>query len=830
MPDIFDQLASQQQRQPDIFDWRAVQQAPAQAQPDIFDQLAAQQRAPQPVPQQTQLQYQSQLVPLPTPDPQPMQRVQPGQPLQAGVEQNFWQSLPIVQDTTKAWQAGDLLGGAGSFMQGLPAGPLEVLDMGSNLERWLQEQTARAVMDFQLPLQGMQKEMVQQGVIDNVLPKMVGVAPKLDLAGDFKRFVNPKYPGIFGGGSFAGQALIPAGTAAKGASLSQKLGVGALGGALQSGLFDIGGQYRDKGQVKPLQTAASVLLGGGIGGLGAGAIHGLEKVAGNIAQKFAKPLPVQQPQFNPMALQGLDAQAQQEMLALEQLASQAQAPGLSPVLNRAGQEPVLTSGSAIAGSGVDAVRAMRNLASQADMRNFFGRSLAETPEDVLARIEALTKESRLSPIANSRVSSGSVMERAGNEIFAAMRQAGSVDDVNTLTESLHRTIESSFKGQARKEMMGLLSKARTIKMQQIENETQGAFPGKQRVDSASSIGRSEGGKPSQTPEATAGDFRRVISDEFKGRNRNKLAEDLHGHPIYDRRPVRLLVNTFGRAKVKLDYSKARLEDFVYRYKNTFVPHDFQGTEYELPGGGKLKLKTEENSSIPTRNKLAREREPLETGVQGVTAPTISGTLSRYFGNGRDKIYFTKVKLPSDEKEAAEVLRGLQAEAKAAEKSYEGLKPNHAKQALEAAQAAYQRKAEEKGYLKAIETLRAGKTEKARAAAAEKVHEYEGALARMSEKIGSLQLAYEESLRTLSMLENLEQELISYTGDLTAGVHVRTFIPHPEEGKPGIEFAFEFRKPTMRKRLDPAMTGEWARQREDILQSDLNRPRTEFWGL
>ncbi|MBL8081971.1 MAG: hypothetical protein JNN26_05105 [Candidatus Obscuribacter sp.] len=725
--------------------------------------------------------------------------LKPGTVLSGGVESNNWfDNLPLVKDARQVSQTGDYGGAFSSMMTGIPAGPLEMADMGMAVERWLQDQTGRAVMQARLP-QGLPQlglDMVQAGVLNNS-PMM---APVTDFAGAYRRAVNPAdhYPGFFGGGAFIGQALVPAGTAGKGASLAQKLKVGAAGGAAMSGLFDVGSQYRDTGAVNPVQTGLSMALGAGVGAGGAGLVHGLEQGLGALARRFGQ-----------QAATG---------------AAQVSAPA----------EQALATIPGLGAQGVNAVRAVRELAAQADMRNYFGRSLAETPEDALARIAALTSKPGAPPALASQPSSVSGLGRAGDELLTTMQAARNLDDIDTATEAMHRIIEASFKGKAKQEMAGLLSYARNMQIQRVQGQAPGINPGKPNpllVEPPSGGGRTiQPADQAPAAEPVAGDFRRLLPDEFKGRNRNKLAEDLHGHPIYDRRPVRLLVNKFGRAKVKVDYTRARLDEFVKRYRDRFIPQDFQGAEYELPGGGKLRLKTEENASIPTRNDLAGAREQLETGVYEPTGPTISGTLSRYFGNGQDKIHYTRAQMPDDEAAAAQTLRELQKEAKAAEKAYEAMKPNHARQALEAAQAAYQRKLDEKGYQKALEAAQYGKTAKGRETAAEKVRAHEAAVLTLAEKVSAKERAYNDALQTQAMLDTLEQEIIQHTGDLTAGVHVRTFIPHPEEGKPGIEFALEYRKPTMRKQLDPALAGQWASQREGILRADLNRPRSERWGM
>mgnify|MGYP000859574077 FL=1 len=123
----------------------------------------------------------------------PLPAPQPGQPLQAGVQENWFQALPVVKDFQRMQKAGDWGGGLGSFFQGMPAGPMEMVDMGSSVERWLQDRTANAIMNFRLPqgLAPMQRDMIQQGVMQALEGSPVRM-PQTNFARDYQAMMAPK--------------------------------------------------------------------------------------------------------------------------------------------------------------------------------------------------------------------------------------------------------------------------------------------------------------------------------------------------------------------------------------------------------------------------------------------------------------------------------------------------------------------------------------------------------------------------------------------------------------------------------------------------------------
>lgn len=163
--------------------------------------------------------------------------VTPGQPLQAGVEQNDWLgNIPIVKDFRQAVTNNDWGNFWGSAIQGVPAGPLELGDMFGNIAKYSQDLGMQAGKAMFAPrevqnLPPFLQDMIDQGLEQSISPLRI---PKFDMAGAYKNLMQPKMPGAFGGGAFVGQALIPVGGVKAGATIGQKLAQAALGGAAMS--------------------------------------------------------------------------------------------------------------------------------------------------------------------------------------------------------------------------------------------------------------------------------------------------------------------------------------------------------------------------------------------------------------------------------------------------------------------------------------------------------------------------------------------------------------------------------------------------------------------
>jgi len=995
MPDLFDQIQYQPPQQ--------VAAAP-QPQGDLFDQIEYQ------PPQQTQAQYQQTLMPMPQQAPAvvaPLPAPQPGQPLQAGVQENWFQALPVVKDFQRMQKAGDWGGGLGSFFQGMPAGPMEMVDMGSSVERWLQDQTANAIMNFRLPqgLAPMQRDMIQQGVMQALEGSPVRM-PQTNFARDYQAMMAPKYPGIFGGGAFAGQALVPAGTAGKGASLAQKLKVGAAGGAAMSGLFDVGTQYRDTGAVNPAQTAASVALGGAIGAGGSGLIHGIEKGMGALARRFnlLPQAPQQTPRFNQAQIgQGLDAQAQAELAALAQQAAPQE---VAPV-----------------------IQGLRNLAQEGDLSNYFKGDIqqppmprAQTPEEALAALAQMTARGQKGTKGATAPRSQAApkaepdpidVAKARMDLIETVRAAASQDELDSIAEQATRWVQKNFtNGEVRKAFHQEISRQRKARMadfetgdkpkldatiekmqapespedaanslkewakdalgEELDPATLGApkenvppfyvlddkialdarekqqfplafeeylFPNKKvlrtaagedngfrpyllddadlqtlvdmydvearmtthsahakakinqavkglaqevhrreqrkalgvplkmgsevreirqlemdellqvidngtekqqlqaiaelarRENPVNPMARKEPGANAAPakPNREMGDFRRTIDDNMKGRNKNRLAVDVHENEMFNKRPIKLMLHKFGDAKVQKDYTEARLKDFVSRFRQQFVPEGAE--DFELPGGGRLKAVIDESPSIATEKALDAARERLATGVGEAKRPVIAGMLSKYFGEGPDKIPFTKADMPEDVETAAKVLRKLYAEAKEAERAYAELKPTSARDALETAERSLETKRNAKGLAKDIEAVQSAKTEKAREAAQARVDEKQAAIAELEAKVKRLQGKVQQADADEKLIQSLERDFAKQVGDETAPINLKTRIPHPEEGvTEPIEFALEYKKGQKEMYVPAENADEWARVKEEILRQDSNRPRKKFWQM
>lgn len=805
MPDIFDQVQYQPpQQQGDIFDqvqYQPPQQqmavAPAQQQPDIFDQIEyqPQQQAPQPVPTAQP----SQAAPLPAP--------QPGQPLQGGVQENWFQSLPIVKDFGAAQRAGDWGGAAGSFVQGIPAGPMEMVDMGTAATRWMQDMAADMAIKSQVGnLPPMVQDLLRQAAKAEVEQSPVRV-PQTNFAEDFKNLVKPKYPGMFGGGAFAGQALVPVGTVGKGASLAEKLVTGALGGGAMSGLYDVGTQYRDTGHVNPLQTAGSVALGTGIGGLGAGAVHGIEKVLGGLASRFLPQAAPQQGRFQPGQLgQGLDAQAQQELAALSQQAAQ--------------EAPVM--------------QGMRDLVKEAELSNFFGGReapapapvpRAATPEEALARMESMTSGGAKSSKAQPDVID---VAKAKDDLVNTLRGAANQNDLDTLSEQATRWVQKNFSNaEVKKAMHREIAIQRKSRAAEFEGEAPKLDSAVEKVQNPPSPEESAPALKEWAKEALGeelddalapppremGDFRRTISDDMKGRNKVRLAVNVHENEVFNKRPVKLMLRKFGDAKVAKDYAEKRLSNFVKRYKDQFRLHDKEGS-FDMPGGGSLIGKIDQSLSIAQEKAADAAFERFATGVDKTRRPVISGMLGKRFGSGGDQIPYTKAEMPESIEEASAVLRKLYTDFKAAEKAYEKLKPGYWEKEVE--------RLESKLGKKQI-LVEEGASKKTREGA-------RAALPEIEREIEAAKQSLKSAISDEDLLKSLEKDFAAHVGDETAPVNIKTMVPHPEEWHGNVEFALEYRKGTQQKIVPPENAESYAEAMQVIKSMDSNRPRKIKWSV
>ncbi|MBK7745702.1 MAG: hypothetical protein IPI39_00450 [Candidatus Obscuribacter sp.] len=488
MADIFDQVASQGNYQQtantgyqgsaprgDIFDQieyqppvQPVQQAPQQ--PDIFDQVEYQ-------PQQTQLDYGRTVAPAQVAMNQPpMQAPQPGQPLQAGIEQTSWlDQFPIVQDFKRAGTNNDWGNFWGSAVQGLPAGPMEFADMLGNIARYSQDQGMRAGNALFMPkeLQNLPpfvQDMIDQGMEQTISPVRI---PRFDLAGAYKNLIQPKMPGAFGGGAFVGQALLPIGGVKAGATIGQKLGQAALGGAAMSGIYDAGQQYQKTGQINPLQTAGSTVLGAGVGAVGAGVVHGLEKGMGALRARYAPP-PQQAPQpiWNPEEIGRFFGVVSPE--ADEALAAMAQhgAPGVVPASRpRVTSPEQALSNIDATRQGNPAIQSLRNLAHEAEIPGAPVRQPARQGRAVTAKPEPM-------PLNFNQVRS---------DIQDAIKNAADHGELDTVTEDIAKFIKGNVtSNEVRKDLSNVMKDARRQRIKEIG--TQGRPALDQAVDDVQNAG------------------------------------------------------------------------------------------------------------------------------------------------------------------------------------------------------------------------------------------------------------------------------------------------------------------------------------------------------
>lgn len=489
MADIFDQVASQGNYQQtanigyqgaaprgDIFDQieyqapvqQPVQQAPQQ--PDIFDQV-------QYVPQETQLAYGQTLTPATMPSaPAQSVSVTPGQPLQAGVEQNDWLgNFPIVKDFRQAATNNDWGNFMGSAIQGIPAGPLELGDMLGNIARYSQDLGMQAGKTLFAPEEAQSlppflQDMIDQGLEQSISPIRI---PQFDMAGAYKNLIQPKMPGAFGGGAFVGQALLPVGGARTGATLAQKIGSAALGGAAMSGVYDAGQQYQQTGQVNPLQTAGSVLLGGGIGALGAGAVHGIEKGMGALRARYAPPpqqasAPIWSPEEIGRFFGVVSPEADEALAAMAQHGAPSVVPASRPRVTS--PEQALSNIDAMR-QGNPAIQSLRNLAHEAEIPGAPVRQPARQGRAIAAKPE-------LMPLNFNQVRS---------DIQDAIKNAADHGELDTVTENIAKFIKGNVtSNEVRKDLNNVMKDARRQRVREIG--TQGRPALDQAVDDVQNAG------------------------------------------------------------------------------------------------------------------------------------------------------------------------------------------------------------------------------------------------------------------------------------------------------------------------------------------------------
>lgn len=976
MADIFDQVAGGGTGGGgDIFD-QVQYQAPVQQpqpqmqqpqQPDIFDQVQYQ-------PQETQLDYGRTVTPA---QPQiAMAAPKPGQPLQAGVQQENWfDQMPIVQDFRQAAAGNDWGNFWGSAIKGVPAGPLELGDMFGNIARYSQDLGMQAGKAMFAPrevqnLPPFLQDMIDQGLEQSISPIRI---PKFDMAGAYKNLMQPKMPGAFGGGAFVGQALLPIGNVRAGATIGQKLGQAALGGAAMSGIYDAGQQYQKTGQINPIQTAGSVALGGGIGALGAGAVHGLEKGMGALRARYAPPPQAQAPQatWNPQKIAQFFGQVSPEaddaMAAMATHGGPGPMPAVRPQVNTPEQALAQMEQMRIGNKAIDS---LRNLAHEAEIPSAPARPAARLrgqvqqqaqaeqapldfkqvrqdiedaiknakdhgeldsvtediakfikgnvtsnevrkslhnvvkdarrervreigtqgrpaldqavddvqnagPEDAEKAVENWAKQAlgidadalgkqvsedvpaffhvdELEKLVNrerqqfpdafrehlwlgkrklqtlSEEANGFIPAALSDEELAAMREFYDIEAARTVVSRTEKKkIKEAVKGlteeyhrREQRKALGIpqdtsaMKDIRALTDDELDRVIQGGTE-KQQMQAIDELTRRHSGakvdyQPGTKSDPIKGDFGRPIENNMKGRNKNKLAVDVHDIPAFNQRPVKLMLRKYGDAKIRKDYDEARLKSFVAGVAKKFAkPGD---TELELPGGGKIKIKVDDNPTPDSKELIEAAREKYAIGTEETKSPVIATMLSKYFGDSPDKLPYQRVAVPDTLEEVAQLHNQLYGAAKKSERAYDELKPSFVRKQLEQAEKTLANKRDQSV---------SAKSEKARNNAAEAVAEYENKVEDLSRKL-------KEAVKNERVLESLEKDYQDYTGDFTSQINVKLNSVHPENESIPVEFAVEFKKGTKNFIIDPKREADLAAEVAEIKAADLNRPRKKFW--
>jgi hypothetical protein len=333
---------------------------------------------------------------------------------------------------------------------------------------------------------------------------------------------------------------------------------------------------------------------------------------------------------------------------------------------------------------------------------------------------------------------------------------------------------------------------------------------------------------------TVGDFRRTIEPEFHGRNKNKLAEDLHGHPLLDSRKSRTIFQTLARAKAAIDHAQAIEDDFKRRFVDKFV--DKEADSYTAANGMKLNKTVEQQHSKETIAKINDLRDEMTDGVEPAKSVTLSGLVTQKFDNNPNGAKFAREAMPDDLVSAENKLAELAKKTLELEKAYGRLKVSgkyggrEAKtKAEEALKAAKEQKAN------AVQALKEkiddpSVKQKAKDALANKV---EAAQKKIDDARGRLTEA-ERTLKEAQEIEDhfahLEEIQIKAKKDPTANIHIKGMVPHPAEGQPPVEVSIEFRKGAMVRTRSEGMQAEYEAAKKLIESEDLNRTPRDVWKV
>lgn len=297
------------------------------------------------------------------------------------------------------------------------------------------------------------------------------------------------------------------------------------------------------------------------------------------------------------------------------------------------------------------------------------------------------------------------------------------------------------------------------------------------------------GKPSEYLNPVEGDFRRTTTTEYLGRNKNKKAEPLTGHAIFDTPEMQEHVTQLAAAKVQKDYAAERLNKFRRDAFTKFADQD--ADEFKFPNGAIITKKQVKRSlREDLQHELDAVRDEMATELAPVKSATIESTMTKRFGKGSEDAYVDHARVPDNRTEAGELYKDLYDQAKDAEDHYDSLKPAFIR-----------------GEIKRVEALKKPQPE----------------------KLEGLKLRLEEVQPMEDLFTEMEKKIQAHTGDVTAAMHVSTTVPHPlgEQFEP-LEVGVMFKKGAMEKVVPMGMQDAWLEAKAAIEGRDSNRtPKVQF---
>lgn len=333
---------------------------------------------------------------------------------------------------------------------------------------------------------------------------------------------------------------------------------------------------------------------------------------------------------------------------------------------------------------------------------------------------------------------------------------------------------------------------------------------------------------------TVGEFRRPIKPEFHGRNKNKLAEDLHGHPLLDSRKSRTIFQTLGRAKVAVDHAQAIEDDFKRRFVDKFV--DKEADSYTAANGMKLKKTVKQQHSKETLAEIDKLRDEMTDGVEKPKSVTLSSLVTQKFDNNPDGAKFASAAMPEDLISAENKLAELAKKTLELEKAYGRLKltGEHGAREIKAkAEKALETAKEQNA--KAVQALKdkiedPSVKQKIKDGLADKVEAAQKKLDDAKTRLTDAERTFKQAQEIEDHFAHLEEIQIKAKKDPTANIHIKGMAPHPVEGQPPVEVAVEFRKGAMVRTRTPGLQAEYEAAKKLLESADKNRTPKNVWSV